>query len=163
MKRDRPALTVPEKDPGMTARMTRMKKKNRKKKTGRRKPGDLKIDLDDQREELKRISAEINHISDGLKEPEKKVRTLKNRAKAMTVKTPAIPIRITERIPRRRKNGRRHKEEQPASDNTGDQEPKPSRPRQPLKTSLRLLMSRRTIQTILKGTAARTYLRQKKG
>jgi hypothetical protein len=31
------------------------------------KPGDLKIDLDDQRDELKRISAEINHISDGLK------------------------------------------------------------------------------------------------
>ena len=54
----------------MTARMTRMKKK-----TGRRKPGDLKIDLDDQREELKRISAEINHISDGLKEPEKKTGT----------------------------------------------------------------------------------------
>lgn len=57
------------------------------------------MDLDDQRDELKRISAEINDISDGLKNRKKKNRNRKTRAKAMTVKTPAIPIRITEQIP----------------------------------------------------------------
>ena len=63
----RQALTVPEKDPGDDG----SDEPKEEEKPEEEKPGDLKIDLDDQRDELKRISAEINHISDGLKEPEK--------------------------------------------------------------------------------------------
>ncbi|MBY8911225.1 type VII secretion protein EsaA [Bacillus sp. YC2] len=67
MKRDRQYLSVPEENPGDDG----SDKPKEEEKPEEEKPGELKIDLDDQREELNNIAAEINDISEGLKEPGK--------------------------------------------------------------------------------------------
>lgn len=160
MKRDRPALTVPEKDPGDDG----SDEPKEEEKPEEEKPGDLKIDLDDQRDELKRISAEINHISDGLKEPEKEKPEPEKPGQGDDGENSGDTDPNNGTAPGedgKTEDGTKKSSLPPITQAIRSQ--KPSRPLQPLKTSLRLLMSRRTIRTILKGTAARTYLRQKKG
>lgn len=120
--------------------------------------------LDDQRDELKRISAEINDISDGLKEPEKEKPEPENPSKGDDGENSGDTDPDNGTNPGedgKTEDGTKKSSLLPITQAIRSQ--KPSRPRQPLKTSLRLLMSRRTIRTILKGTAARTYLRRKKG
>ncbi|WP_406842782.1 type VII secretion protein EsaA [Bacillus velezensis] len=121
MKRDRQALTVPEKDPGDDG----SDEPKEEEKPEEEKPGDLKIDLDDQRDELKRISAEINHISDGLKEPEKENPAPEKPGQGDDGENSGDTDPNNGTNPG--EDGKTEdgtKEEQPASDNTSDQEPK---------------------------------------
>ncbi|QUN08854.1 type VII secretion protein EsaA [Bacillus amyloliquefaciens] len=121
MKRDRQNLTVPEKDPGDDG----SDEPKEEEKPEEEKPGDLKIDLDDQRNELKRISAEINSISDGLKEPEKENPDPENPGHGDNGENSGGTEPNEGTAPGEDgKTDDGTKEQQPPSDNTGDQQTK---------------------------------------
>ncbi|WP_045509447.1 type VII secretion protein EsaA [Bacillus amyloliquefaciens] len=121
MKRDRQNLTVPEKDPGDDG----SDDPKEEEKPEEEKPGDLKIDLNDQRNELKRISAEINSISDGLKEPEKENPDPENPGHGDNGENSGgIEPNDGTAPGEDGKTDDGTKEQQPPSDNTGDQQTK---------------------------------------
>ncbi|RDY91004.1 type VII secretion protein EsaA [Bacillus amyloliquefaciens] len=121
MKKDRQNLTVPEKDPGDDG----SDEPKEEEKPEEEKPGDLKIDLDDQRNELKRISAEINSISDGLKEPEKENPDPENPGHGDNGENSGGNEPNEGTAPGEDgKTDDGTKEQQPPSDNTGDQQTK---------------------------------------